>query len=105
MSWIKTDSSQIHSLKYDPIEQVMEAKFVCRTCEGSGKDRRQTLRDICLNCKGEGHKGHYSYAQVPVAVYAAVRDDPDSIGAAFNRLIKRGEHVTPAKPFTFRKIA
>lgn len=102
MSWIKVDSSQLHSLKYDPVNQELEAKFVCRGCSGSGAG---AAGKSCLICGGNGHKGHYAYPEVPADVYVSVRDDKTSVGAAFHRLIKRGEHVSPAKPFTFRKIA
>lgn len=91
-------SSQIYSLGFDPISYTLEAKFICRGCGGSGKDGRQPIADACSVCLGSGHKGHYEYPNIPVEDYAAVRDDKESVGAAFNRIIK-------GKKYAFRKIS
>ena len=86
MQHFKMESSQIHSIGYDPVEQVMEARFNCRHC-GPGAPHPN-----CQHCHGTGHTGTYSYAGVPVEAYAAVRDAKQqggSVGSAFHQHIKK----------------
>lgn len=98
MSWIRAKSSQIHSLRHSPEDETLEARFVCFGCRGDEEKAKN-----CKSCGGRGWSSHYTYESVPTAVYAQVRD-AESVGASFNKLIKRGEHSTPAKPFAFKKV-
>jgi hypothetical protein len=101
MQHIKIQSKQLYSVGYDPVEEVMEARFICGNCRG-----KEPLPQ-CAKCAGQGHSGTYTYAGVPVEHYVAIRDakttgkDHDfSHGRAFNNLIKKGGYK-----FTFRPNA
>lgn len=94
MSWVAVQSSQIHSIRFDPIDQTLDARFLCK-CKG--------LNASCETCNGQGHSSEYRYHAVPSEVHAMVRD-AESIGAMFNKLVKRGEHIDPPAPFKFSRV-
>ena len=95
MSWVATKaSSQVHSLKYDPVEQTLDVRFACNACKSKG----------CDKCGHMGHSSHYRYDEVPVAVYDSIRN-AESVGAELNRLLKRGEHSNPPRPFAYQRVA
>ena len=85
MAFIKTESSQIHSWDYDPVEEVLRTRFNCRPCGGSGR----TGDDSCQKCRGAGHSGMYVYSGVPAAIWGQLRDAP-SKGKAHGQLVKAG---------------
>ena len=87
MSWVRHESSsQVHSTSYDPVEQQMEARFVCGGCAGQGKPEGSEFG--CEKCGGQGFSSHYRYFDVPQESYLAVRD-AESVGKALNEHIKK----------------
>lgn len=95
--YIKVASSQIHSLHYNPVDQILHVRFLCH-CKGKTEG--------CPKCGGHGHSGEYKYDGVPQAVYGKVRDghhsklsesNPASVGKAFGEWIRGGG-------FNFKRI-
>lgn len=91
MHHVKVESSQIHSIGYDPVEQKLSVRFLCNTCKGKDCD------DECAKCGGDGHSSTYEYDDVPQEHYVALRDEKESIGKKFGSLIKGGG-------FKFKKV-
>ena len=88
----RVESSQIHSIDFDPVAGVMRAAFHCSTCSKGGACKSDPN---CPKCSGKGHSGIYTYEGVPAEHYAAVRDAKskgESTGATFAKLIKKGGH-------------
>ncbi len=95
------ESSQIHSLSYDPVSEELSVRFLCQACKRAGAASAN-----CPKCRGTSHTGVYRYSGVPVEAYAAVRDakknDPNgSHGKALNQHIKRGGKDGKGYPFQY----
>ncbi len=92
MSFIKHDSTQVHSTSYEPVDRTLNVRFVCSPCKGTGR----AGEDDCSRCSGAGHSSEYQYEDIPVEVYSALRD-AESVGGTFNSLVKRG-------PYKYKKL-
>src|SRR6266404_3373912 len=98
MAWIRTrESSQIHSMQHDPVDEALSVRFICYGCRGSQLSPEGDRN--CPKCDGNGFSSHYKYQNVDPETYASVRD-ADSVGNAFNTLIKK----RPDR-FPYQKVA
>lgn len=89
----KVDSTNLHSHKYEPVEQEYHVRFNHGPCSGKG----------CEGCKHQGHTGStYVYEGIPADKWAAIRD-AESKGSAFNREIKAWEHPVTKESYKFSK--
>lgn len=99
MSWLAVKSSQVHSIRYDPIDQTMDVRYACGSCQSKGTNGAGS----CPKCGGMGHSSEYRYQDVPAEVHAMVRDSP-SVGSALNTFVKQGKHTDPPQPFKFTRV-
>jgi hypothetical protein len=89
----KVESSQIHSMAHSPDDGTMTVRFRCAGCAGQGKPEGSDFG--CERCGGTGVGLRYRYTGVSKEKYVAVRDDPESVGKAFHRLIKSDPKAHP----------
>lgn len=89
----RVKSSNIHAVDYLPVESEMHVQFNCGKCSGDG----------CPSCHDRGHTGQtYVYSDVPVEVYAKVRD-AESVGRQFNESVKNWKHPETKEGYRFSK--
>lgn len=91
MHHIESPSSNIKSYAFNPVDERLEIRFKCGSCKGTGSHYNKATgeheRHACEACRGSGHTGTYSYANVPVGIYDQFRNS-ESHGRAFSALIK-----------------
>lgn len=89
----KVESSTIHSIGYDAVDQSLQVLFNHGACAGRG----------CEKCGNSGHSGQmYTYSEVPVEKYVAVRD-AESVGRAFGDEINNWKNPDTKEGFKFTK--
>lgn len=97
MHHIRTDSSStLFSFGFDPVDEILQCRFKCRSCKGSGKNE---VGGNCGPCFGTGHSGTYSYRPEINGQHVSLDDayrqmreaheKGESVGAAHNNLLKK----------------